>query len=278
MKLTVLVDNYVQFSMGLKGEHGFSLFIEKKGEHFLFDTGQSGICVDNAKTLGIDLADVKKIVLSHGHYDHTGGLTKVLDMIKGNVEIIAHPSMFEKKFVTVDDAEKKEIFIGASFTMESITSNYLASFILKKGFSDLGDGMWLTGEVPLTNDYELLDNELKSGEKGCLTCDNFADDNSLVLDTGQGLVVVLGCAHRGMVNICEYVKLNLGRPIYGIIGGAHLFRANDKHVNFVREFLAKNDIKLFAPSHCTGINNIMAFSSEFPDMVKPAFVGSSFEF
>jgi len=276
VKITILSENYVPPSLGLMGEHGYSVLIEKNGISLLFDTGQHGICVDNALTLGCDLRKIERILLSHGHYDHCGGLERVLKTIGRPVEIIGHSSIFDKKYAIRPEFGEKHI--GIRFEREYIESILMASFHFQNGFYEVGKGIWLTGEVPFSNDFEKIPDDFAIKRNGRFEKDQFMDDNSLLIDTDKGLVVILGCAHRGMMNILSYIKKKLKKNIHAVIGGTHLFGAKKDHLEFVKDFIRKEDIKLFAPSHCTGIDKIMEFSRELPDVTKPAFCGTIFEF
>ncbi len=275
IKLTVLAENYVPTSIGLKGEHGFSVLIQKNNKTYLFDTGQFGTCVDNALTLGCDLREIEKIFLSHGHYDHCGGLEAVVKSIGHPVEVIGHSSIYDKKYAVTKDHGTR--FIGIKTDRTYLESTLDAKFNFQDGFYKVDDGVWLTGEVPFSNEFESIPDYLQVEHNGKMSKDTFVDDNSVVIDTGKGLLVIFGCAHRGMVNILSYIKKILGKNIYGIVGGTHLFNAKLEHIEFVKQFIKKEDIKLFAPAHCTGIKNIIDFTKDFPEITKPAFCGTVFE-
>ncbi len=286
MRITILAENYTPFSLKLRGEHGFSALIERDGTQFLYDTGRFGICVDNAQTLGRDLTRTKKILLSHGHIDHTGGLERALIAIGHPVSIVAHQGIFEKKFISGEQYlgpfGRKDVFIGIPFEKEYLEKMLKVSFDLRDEFYEVEKGVWLTGEVPLSNDVEKIPESLRVERNGALVTDDFIDDNSLLIDTDKGLVVVMGCAHRGMVNIVTYAKKMLKKNIRAIIGGTHLHDTSQVQLEFVRSFLKKiikeDGVELFAPAHCTGINTIHDLCTEFKDITKPAFCGSVFEF
>lgn len=276
MKITILSDNYVSSSMGLLAEHGFSVHIERDGKSYLFDTGQHGVCVDNAQTLGINLSGLEKIMLSHGHYDHIGGLAKVLKTIGKEIEVVGHPAIFDKKFAVTEQFGKK--FIGLVSDRTYLEDNLGGKFNLQSSVYEIAPGMWLTGEVPFTNDVEIVSGYLQVEQDGILHHDTIVDDNSLIIDTHDGLLVIFGCAHRGVVNILSYVKKTFNKPIYGVIGGTHLMGVEQDHFNFVKDFLLGENIQFFGPSHCTGIHNIMKFAHKYKAITRPAFCASRFEF
>ena len=286
MRITILSENYTPFSLKLRGEHGFSVLIEKDNVQLLYDTGRFGICVDNAYALGRDLMKTKKIILSHGHIDHTGGLDRALTAIVHPVEIVAHSRIFEKKFIVgqqyVGPFGRKDVCIGIPFERLYLEKMLKASFDLRDGFYEVEERVWLTGEVPISNDFEKIPASFLVGINDFFVPDGFADDNSLVLDTDKGLVVILGCAHRRIVNILTYIKKMLKKNIRAIIGGTHLHDAKETQIEFTKSFLKElfqNDgVELFAPAHCTGIDTIIDFCAEFKDITKPAFCGSVFDF
>lgn len=286
MRITILSENYTPFNLTLRGEHGFSALIEKDDVQLLYDTGRFGICVDNARTLGRDLTRTKKILLSHGHIDHTGGLEKALVAIGHPVDIVGHPRIFEKKHITgqqyVDGFGRKDVFIGIPFERQYLEKMHKARFDLQDGFYEVEERVWLTGEIPISNDVEKIPASLLLEVDDLLMPDDFADDNSLLLDTDKGLVVVFGCAHRGIVNILTYVKKLFSKNIRAIIGGTHLHDTTLGQLEYVKSYLKglirEDGVELFAPAHCTGIHTIMGLSEEFKDITKPAFCGTVFEF
>ena len=276
MKVTVLAENYVSFSIGLMGEHGFSAYIEREGKGYLFDTGQHGVCVDNANTLGIDLKHIDRILLSHGHYDHVGGLVRVLKTLGKETEIVGHPAMFDKKYAVTQVFGKR--FIGVAWEKTYLEDALKARFNLTEGTYEVGPGLWLTGQVPSTNEYEQISDYLQVERNGKLEKDTLLDDNSLVMDTKEGLLMIVGCAHRGIVNIMSYARKTFNRPIYGVLGGTHLMGVSEEHLNFVKDFIATENIRFFAPSHCTGIHHIITFSKSHKAITQPAFCGTNFDF
>ena len=200
-KITVLCENTAGRPMGLTGEHGFSALIEKDGQTILFDTGQGMSLANNTQVLGINLAQVKRVVLSHGHYDHTGGLPAVLYPPRG-VEVIAHPDIFSKKYAeTETSAGKQRIFIGIKYSQDYLEGALQARFNFIQEFSEIAEGIFFSGEVPRETDFEYPDKRLKVEHMGKITDDPLLDDISLLIETDQGPVILLGCSHSWVVNI-----------------------------------------------------------------------------
>ena len=203
IKITILCENLVGRLVG-SGEHGFSAFIETDEGNYLFDTGNGHSVVPNSLVLNKDLKSIKKIFLSHGHYDHTGGLPEVLKL-KGEVDVRAHPHVFLDRIAVLKENEKEtKRFVGIPYKkgyLESLGAN----FIFNTDFVEVEKGIFLTGEVPRKTFFEKPDPRLFSEIDGKTTQDIFLDDQSLILDTEKGLVVILGCAHSGMINILNHI-------------------------------------------------------------------------
>jgi 7,8-dihydropterin-6-yl-methyl-4-(beta-D-ribofuranosyl)aminobenzene 5'-phosphate synthase len=280
LTLTILSENYTIGMLGIKAEHGFSVLVEKDGHVFLYDTGQLGICVDNARALKKDLTKLQKIFLSHGHSDHTGGLEKVLEEIGRPMEIVAHPDIFRKRFSLSDKQDKYSV--GIPFIREYWEKTYDVTLNLHEHFYSVEQGVWLTGVVPFSNDIEKIPPKFVAEINGEFEHDLIPDDNTLVIDTAKGLVVVLGCGHRGIVNILTYINKKIDKKIYAVIGGTHLHNASPEHLNFIltslRTLFKENETKLFAVSHCTGIDIYNEFTREFKDITHYASAGMTFEF
>jgi 7,8-dihydropterin-6-yl-methyl-4-(beta-D-ribofuranosyl)aminobenzene 5'-phosphate synthase len=201
-RITVLCENTVGARVGT-GEHGFSSFIETQEGNYLFDTGNGSSIIRNSLLWGKDLSSIKKIFLSHGHYDHTGGLPDVLTL-RGEVEVFAHPDIFlERISVKREGNREKREFAGIRFRREFLEFSG-AQFVLRKEFQEVEKGIFLTGEVPRKTSFEKPDPRLFAKVKGEWVADQFPDDQSLVLDTPRGLVIIFGCAHSGMINTINH--------------------------------------------------------------------------
>jgi 7,8-dihydropterin-6-yl-methyl-4-(beta-D-ribofuranosyl)aminobenzene 5'-phosphate synthase len=276
IKITVLCENLVGKLVG-SGEHGFSAFIEMDKGNYLFDTGSGRSIVPNSLTLNKDLKSIRKIFLSHGHYDHTGGLSEVLKL-KGKVDVHAHPHVFLDR-IAVFKEEDREIkrFIGIRHK-----KRYLeclgANFVFNRDFIEVEKGLFLTGEVPRQTNFEKADPRLFSETDGAMTNDLFLDDQSLILDTDKGVVLILGCAHAGMINIINHVINKTGKQtFYAIVGGTHLDFLTPEQLEESIKSLKRMEIGKIGVSHCTGMRAAFRLQQEFGDRFFHGCVGSVLE-
>jgi len=276
MKITIVCENTVGRRLGL-GEHGFSAFIETNGANYLFDTGAGYSVVKNSLELNKDLKTIKKIFLSHGHYDHTGGLPEVLKL-KGKVDVHAHPHVFlDRIHVTKENGKETRKFVGLPYKRK-----YLellgANFILNTNFIEVAKGIFLTGEVPRRTSFEKPDPVLLSEIDGRIDQDIFSDDQSLILDSERGLVLILGCAHSGMINIINYVMDKTGKDnFYAILGGTHLDFLTEEQREESIKALKKIKAEKIGVCHCTGMRAAFRLQHEFGDRFFYGHVGSSLD-
>jgi 7,8-dihydropterin-6-yl-methyl-4-(beta-D-ribofuranosyl)aminobenzene 5'-phosphate synthase len=265
IRITTLSDNTAAMRRGLLAEHGFSVYLDAEGTRLLFDTGQSISAAHNAKQLGIDLSAVP-VALSHGHYDHTGGLAGILEKT-GQRKVFCHPDAFSAKYIDMHGMIRP---IGIPESREDLM-RLGADFDISTQARQIGEGIWLTGEIPRITDYEKPENYLLVMDP-IKRVDALRDDQALVLETKSGLLIILGCAHAGLINTIEHAKKITGEEeIAGIVGGTHLgFPGGDKSVGKIRlnktiKALKRYDIRLLAVSHCTGQEAAATFFREYGD-------------
>ena len=276
IRITVLCENLVGRLVGW-GEHGFSVFIETSRGNYLFDTGNGHGIVPNSLALGRDLKTVKKIFLSHGHQDHSGGLSEVLKL-RGKVDVHVHPDVFiDRIHVFQEQGEEKKRFVGLPFK-KSYLEFLGANFLFNKEFTEVEEKIFLTGEVPRRTAFEKSDPRLFSEKDGKLAQDVFADDQSLVIDTGKGLVLILGCAHSGLINIIHHVIGKTGKgKFHAVLGGTHLDFLTPEQLEETIQVLKKTDIERVGASHCTGMRAAFRLHQEFGSRFFYGSVGSVLE-
>ena len=276
MKITILCENSVGRLVG-SGEHGFSAYIETDQGNYLFDTGSGHSIVSNSLALDKNLRTVKKVFLSHGHYDHTGGLPEVLKL-KGQVDVHAHPQLFlDRIHVIKENGKETKRFVGIPYK-KSYLEFLGADFIFNTEFMEAEKGIFLTGEVPRESLFEKPDPGLFSERDAKMVQDLFLDDQSLIIDTGKGLVLILGCAHSGMINIIHHVVGKRGKDkFHAILGGTHLDFLTPEQLEETIQVLKKMDIERIGASHCTGMRAAFRLYQEFGSRFFYGRVGSVLE-
>jgi 7,8-dihydropterin-6-yl-methyl-4-(beta-D-ribofuranosyl)aminobenzene 5'-phosphate synthase len=246
MKISILVDNTP--SVNIKAEFGLSFFIEHNGKTILFDTAQTNLFLENAKIMNLPVQSADFIVLSHGHFDHGNGL----EYLKGG-NLVCHPGCFVKRY-----GKTKRTYIGLKNTKEEISSKF--NLITSDKPYQLFDGAYFLGEIPRITDFESQTTSFIF-EDG--TPDFVMDDSALALKTEQGVFVVTGCGHSGVVNTLEHAKKVTGESrIYGVMGGFHLKEINRQTKETI-EYLKKNNVKHIYPSHCTALPALCEFYAQF---------------
>lgn len=250
IQATILCENHVGVPFGVIGEHGFACFIETEKGNYLFDTGQGFGILQNAAILKKDLSSIRSIMISHGHYDHTGGLPAVLKQ-KGPVDVYAHPDIFIDRY-WADDTTRR--YIGMPFK-KSFLEGIGARFRLGVDMAEVGEGIYWTGEIPRKTPFEKGDANMIAcpPEEEPIQPDPIKDDASLIIDSDSGLIVILGCAHAGMINILNYAIEQLRKDrIYAVIGGTHLGFSSPEQFEETLKVIDDYKIEHLGVSHCTG--------------------------
>lgn len=262
VRVTTLSENTAG-DINLLAELGLSILVETESMKILLDTGLSISAAHNADILGIDLSAIDKIVLSHGHGDHTGGLREVLRKVRKRVEVIAHPNIWAAKYRRYPD--RRERFIGIPFAREEL--EYLgASFTLSREPVWISDDIVSTGEIPMVTEFEDIDPEMYVKEDSEWRPDPLLDDRALIIKTEKGLVVILGCAHRGAINTLYHAREVIGvERIRTVIGGTHLVRATKERVLLTVAALQELGVQRIGISHCTGLPAAVMLAQQLGD-------------
>ena len=262
LRITTLSENTAGLGNFL-GEWGLSILVETDGLNILFDTGQNISASHNADILGIDLSKIDKIVLSHGHFDHTGGLRQILTKMRKEVEIIAHPDIWQAKYANREGEADR--YIGIPFMRQELES-LGARFNLTTESIRITDNIMTTGEIPMVTDYEEIEPYLLVKEDAGLKQDKLLDDQALIINTEPGLVIILGCAHHGIINTIYHAQQLTGvKAIHTVLGGCHLIDASEERVWLTIAALKELGVQRLGVSHCTGLPASAIMAQEFGD-------------
>lgn len=267
--ITTLVNN--SSAGNLQSEHGLSFWIEYEGKHILFDTGQTDIIENNARQIGINLSNTDAVILSHGHYDHTGGIPSVFAAAEG-ATLYLHPRATDLKYsrkpgrvkmVGMSDATKE--------TVHSIESR--GGLVYTELPTEIFHGLFVTGTIPRQTPFEDTGGDFYLDEN-CTCQDELLDDQAIYFKTEKGLIVLLGCAHAGVVNTLDCIINLTGETcIHALLGGMHLLHASPKRIDRTIEAMKKYDIHELGLAHCTGNNVIEKLKKTFPSECFECIVG-----
>lgn len=268
LKITTLIENQPDNQGQLSCEHGLSLFIEFDGKRILFDTGQTGAFADNAEKLGIDLSDLDAVVLSHGHYDHSGGVPRLLPLLSRGTPIYTGDGFFSLKYKRLDFAfsgggasapESAALpgsplfrYNGNPFPAELISAYPVRLTRITDSSFRLAPRIFLFRDFLRNCPFELPNPRFYLGDSSGFWQDLFEDEIALGLLTGKGLVLVSGCAHPGIINMLRTVSKRTEVPLYAVLGGTHLVEAGEERLTKTLEAFRELGLVKIAVSHCTG--------------------------
>jgi 7,8-dihydropterin-6-yl-methyl-4-(beta-D-ribofuranosyl)aminobenzene 5'-phosphate synthase len=274
LRITIVVDNCVA-ARTTRGEHGLCLHLALGARRLLFDTGQGLVLTDNVQALAIDLGAIDTIVLSHGHYDHTGGLPLVVAAARTPVAVHLHPDALQPKYHVGKSSTRS---IGMPEAAREALARPACRQVLAREPSEIAPGLYCTGEIP-RSDSPGGPTEIFHLDPQGNAVDPLLDDQSLFFDTPEGVVVVLGCAHAGVLAILDHVRhLTHDRPIHAVLGGMHLDHASPPQLQRVIEQLHHTSPRLIVPMHCTGSRAMAALWTAFPEACQAGGAGAVFDF
>ncbi len=275
--IQILCDNNIG-RMDFLGEHGFAAHVTRDSGAYLFDTGQGLTLPHNIRQGGLRLEDLDAVILSHGHYDHTGGLAWVLEQA-GPIDIHAHPDVFTPHLALIEnDSSPSPRPVGCPRTQAEL-ENAGGRFVFHADTAQIAPGLWFISgydrqPVQTPDDGKLV----LAGPDGTIP-DPIAEDASLLLETPSGPVLLLGCAHGGVLNILDHIRERLGvRRLHAVLGGTHLMFLSSAQVRAVIEAFERFEVALVGVSHCTGDEAAMQLAQHFGVRFQRAAAGRIFRF
>ena len=273
VEVLILVENSTPIP-GFQGEYGFSALVTVEDKKFLFDTGSGEALMKNASLAGIDLAQINDLIISHGHFDHTGAVLPFLEM-GDKKKIYAHSNMFVPRYVVAGEYKRA---IGIQFKAQEIEARK-AEMIFTDDFTDIYPGVFLTGAIPRNTSYEDVGGSFFAEESGQLVPDNIADDMAMVITHTEGLIIISGCAHAGMINTIEYARKKTGQSkVLAFIGGTHLIMASEDRLKKTTAALRNLDVQKIVACHCTGFNAMLTLRNELGERVIKGETAMNFQF
>ncbi len=275
LKITTLIENMPDAAGELLYEHGLSLYIEFHGKKILFDTGQSGDFLKNAGKLGKSMKDLDAIIISHGHYDHSGGVPALLEVLERETPLYVGAGFFQKKHKLLSDGSFR--YNGNPFEKEALPEDKVRLRQVGCEVSTLWEDVLLFRGFERTSDFEALNPKFYVEKDGVLELDAFGDEVALGLRTEKGLVLVVGCSHVGISNILQSVSRWNGEPIYAVLGGTHLIEAEEERLEKTMDAFQACGVKCVAVSHCTGEAGIAKAQEVFGERFVLNNTGNVFE-
>ena len=248
LRITALMDDRGTEHLGLVAEHGLSFAVEYGERRLLFDCGASSRPLDNAHCLGIDLHGLDAVVLSHSHYDHAAGYRFLVEKGLGSDTLYTGPQFFEPKYAR---SGPKVTDLSAGFDAAFLAAHGIRHQAVE-GTKEIFPGVWVLSGFPRVHGFETIPARFVRRTEGGFVADDFGDEICLALRVEDGLVVLVGCSHPGILNMMDHVSRELKLPILAVYGGTHLMEADEKRVEETVQRLKEMGLKVLGLSHCSG--------------------------
>ncbi len=256
LQITTLVENSKGEHLSLRNEHGIAFYIQYNDHKIVFDTGQSDAFIYNADQLQISLADIDHVVLSHGHYDHSGGV-RALTSVARNFTLWMGTGFFEEKYGFRNNSYE---YLGNNFNQDYLDEKGIPYHFVHDDLTEIVPGIYIVTNFPRIHSSEMINPRfVKRGESGFVP-DPFNDEVSIAVDTPKGLIALLGCSHPGMMNMLDAARNLLGKPIYAVLGGTHLVEAKGECLRESIAYLNNEEMQIVGVSHCTGMKAMSQMS------------------
>lgn len=278
LHVTVVAEDSVLYESPFLGQHGLSLFLEARcgpnTRNIIVDVAQNPeALLQNMKLLGIQPESIDTIVITHCHYDHTQGLVRILDTIhKNDVPVVLHPDLFRLNFV--EEPYLRHVGVMTGDTREKIVSAGGRLFETRQPLQIM-TGLFTSGEIERKTDFEEVGIALKTIEGGKIIEDTMPDDLALIARIREkGTVILTGCSHAGVVNICHQCKkMTDQQPIETVIGGFHLVEASTERIIKTVKALQQLKIGSVLAGHCTGFRAQSELFKVFGERFTPLRTG-----
>jgi 7,8-dihydropterin-6-yl-methyl-4-(beta-D-ribofuranosyl)aminobenzene 5'-phosphate synthase len=261
MKIVTLIENLV-YQQGLFAEHGLSFYIKTENKKILFDTGQTGLFLQNAQKLGIAIEEIDSLVLSHGHYDHTGGLYPFLEK-NSKAKVFAKKDIFTPKYHCHNS------FIG-TLRNETLLKDRL---IYVDAVVEIARNVFIVPDIAISNPTDTHFNGMYRKAENELVPDEFEDELFLVLKQNEQINIVTACSHRGITNICTTANEHFKLPAGVIIGGFHTKNCTEEQFLHISNYLRQLHPQSIGVSHCTGVEKYARLTNDLDLIVFYNFTG-----
>lgn len=271
IRITTLVENSQGEHLSLVTEHGISFLIEMDAVSLLFDTGQSDAYITNAALLQRDLNKVKHIILSHGHYDHSGGFPYFIEQVSSDVDLWISKDFFRPKYGYNGKAYE---YLGNRFSQQYLHQNGITTHRVDADVTEVVSDVFIVTNFQKHFPSETINPRFRVEVDDAMEIDDFRDEVMVVVQSPKGLIALVGCSHPGIMNMLQTVQQHFKQPLYAVLGGTHLVEADASRMKESVQYFADAKVKRIGVSHCTGQAG-MTELSQFSDAYYHNRTGSS---